>query len=264
MRAFSLVFIASVASTSPLSWTLAPETIIAYPSPGPYQFPDAAFAVVPDADEKNVAMYWSDGVTYRVHGPPPFPNGTPSPLLPVLGPGENNSYDGNGNWMLAIARLSDSSLVGFTHVENHVFNCPGPYAEWNAGAVVRSYDDGTSWTRAGLAVADPQPCAPAFGGAGYSSVLPRIDGPGFRAWGGCSGYETDDASGAPGTWRRFFQGAFSKPGVGGRQSCLPGVPADACCPIVTNVPALGAFVSIFTTWSNSSALFISTSIDGVT
>jgi hypothetical protein len=209
-------------------------------------------------------MFWSDGDTYRVRGPPPFPNNAPSPATPVLGPGANGTYDMNGNWMLAVSRLDAAgSLVGFTHVENHRFNCSGPYAEWNAAAVVYSADDGASWTRAGLAIADPQPCAPTFGGAGYSSVLPRADGPGFRAWGGCAGYETDDPAGAPGSWRRYYAGSFSEPGVGGRQSCLPGVPADACCPIVARAPALGGFVSVFTTWGNSSALFIATSADGV-
>jgi hypothetical protein len=268
--ALGLALAASVGGAERLAWTLGPEAVIPYPSPGPYQFPDAAFAVLPDvATGGGVTMFWSDGITYRVHGAAPFPNDAPSPPTPVLGPGPNNTYDGNGNWLLAVARVSAAdpdALVGFTHVENHVFNCSGPYAEWNSGAVVTSADGGASWVRAGLAVSDAQPCAPRFGGAGYSSVLARGDEPGFRGWGGCNGYETADAAGAPGTWRRYFEGAFSEPGVGGRQSCLPGMPADACCPIVARVPALGAdasFVSIFTTWGNASALFITTSADGV-
>jgi hypothetical protein len=268
--ALGLALSASLGGAQHLTWTLGPEAIISYPKPGPYQFPDAAFAVLPDVGGGgNATMFWSDGVTYRVHGAAPFPNESPSPLTPVLGAGPNNTYDGNGNWMLAVARVNASDpdvLVGFTHVENHVFDCPGPYAEWNAGAVVTSADGGASWARAGLAIADPQPCAPRFGGSGYSSVLARTDGPGFQAWGGCSGYLTDDADGAPGTWRRYFAGAFSEPGVGGQQSCLPGIPQDVCCPIVQRVPALGAnasFVSIFTTWGNASALFITTSADGV-
>lgn len=270
MRGALLSLLASLGGAQRLSWKLGPETIISYPSPGPYQFPDSAFAVLPDVNASDhVTMFYSDGITYRVRGPGPFPDGPPSPSLPVLGPGANNSYDANGNWMLAVARVNAAdpdALVGFTHVENHHFNCSGNYAEWNAGAVVTSTDGGASWTRAGLAIADAQPCVPRFGGAGYSSVLARTDGPGFRAWGGCSGYASDDVAGAPGTWRRYFDGAFSEPGVGGRESCLPGMPANACCPIVARVPALGAdasFVSIYTTWANSSALFIATSADGV-
>ena len=73
--------------------------------------------------------------------------------------GPKGAYDANGNWLLAAFRIggnSSSTLVGFTHAENHGFDCPGPYAEWNCGSVVRSLDNGRSWTREGLAIYDPQ------------------------------------------------------------------------------------------------------------
>ena len=60
-------------------------------------------------------------------------------------------------------------------------------------------------------------------------------GVGFLAWGGCNGFKSDDPVGAPGTWYRYFNGSFSEPGVGGKQSCLPGIPGGdggASCPIV--------------------------------
>jgi hypothetical protein len=186
-------------AASLVSFTLGPETLQPYPSPHPYQFPDAAIAFVEDGPSARL-LFWSDGTTYRVVGADlPFPASAPSPLTPVLGAGDKGTYDANGNWFLAAFRdpQRPSSLVAFTHVENHGFLCPGSYAEWNAGAVVTSEDDGVTWTRQGLAIGDPQPCAPTFGGAGYSSVLQPPSGGGYLGYGGCTAYRSLHAQGLP-------------------------------------------------------------------
>lgn len=159
-------------------------------------------------------VFWTDGKTFRNVGAfnssAPFPMNPPTPSSPVLGPGPDKAYDMNGNWLLHVQRIAGDELVGFTHVENHHFNCSGPYAEWNAAAVVRSSDNGQSWQRMGLAVADPQPCQPAFGGSGFSSVLPDMRaGKGFIAFGGCSGYRSSAEDGAAGSWMRYYNGSFS-------------------------------------------------------
>jgi len=256
---------ASCAAAAPLSFTLGPERLQPYP-PGKsaYQFPDAAFSV--QADNNSRLMFWSDGSTYRVRGAGLFPDAAPDPPGPVLVSGPKGTYDANGNWLLAAFRVgAPSRLVAFTHVENHGFDCPGSYAEWNSGAVVTSFDDGASWRRDGLAIGDPQPCKPTFGGAGYSSVLPaRGGGGGFVAYGGCTGYRSADEGGAPGTWRRYKDGAFAEPGVNGSSSCLPGVPENTCCPIVSFNAHLNLFVMLYTTWGSNNTFFITTSPDGVT
>ena len=167
----------------------------------------------------------------------------------------------NGNWFLAAFRVPPDTpnLIAFTHVENHNFSCPGPYAEWNSGAVVASADDGVTWSRLGLAISDPQPCAPTFGGAGYSSVLQHAGV--FRGYGGCTGYLS--GPGVPGTWQRWKGGAFSSPGVNGSSDCLPGVPSNACCPIVTYNAFLGLFLMVYNKWGQSGTLYIAASADGV-
>ena len=241
-------------------FTLGPEQLQPYPSPHPYQFPDAAISVL-DFNNSRL-MFWSDGDTFRVVGTSFFPANAPSPPTAVLGSGPKGSYDANGNWLLAAFPLGGARLVAFTHVENHGFDCPGPYAEWNAGAVVSSSDGGVTWTREGLAVADPQPCAPTFGGAGYSSVI-QVAGGTFLGFGGCTGFLSAHPEGAPGSWRRFLGGSFSSPGVNGSSDCLPGVPANACCPIVHYNAFLGAFVMVYTKWGVNGTLFLATSPDGV-
>lgn len=248
------------------TWELGPESLAPYPpGNGPYQFPDAAFSVADDdatGDER--LMFWSDGSTYRVVGAGLFPNSTPSPVTPVLGNGPRGTYDANGNWMLATFRVNET-LVGFTHVEDHGFDCAGGYGEWNAAAVVVSPDDGVTWTREGLAIGDPKPCNASFGGTGYSSVLPAPHGaPGFIAYGGCTAFRSVDPRGAPGTWFRWLDGAFSSPGVNGSSSCLTGVPANTCCPIVSFNSYLNLYVMVLTKWGQNATLFIETSVDGVT
>ena len=248
-----------------VSFTLGPETLQPYPSPHPYQFPDAAIAFVEDGPAARL-LFWSDGTTYRVSGTDlPFPANAPSPLTPVLGAGEKGAYDANGNWFLAAFRdpLRPASLVAFTHVENHGFLCPGGYAEWNAGAVVTSQDDGVTWAREGLAIGDPQPCAPTFGGAGYSSVLQPPSGGGFLGYGGCTAYRSLHAQGLPGTWLRWKGGEFSSPGVNGSSDCLPGVPPNACCPIVHYNAYLKAFVMVYDKWGQPGTFYLATSADGL-
>ena len=184
----------------------------------------------------------------------------------------------NGNWLLAAFRIGgpdSQQLVGFTHVEIHQFKCPGSYAEWNAAAVVRSSDDGRSWSREGLAIGDPQPCKPQFGGSGYSSVLRQPAGGAaapalrdgdriaWRGWGGCHGYASTDVTGAAGTWTRYFNGGFTEPGVGGRESCLPGLGANIAAPIVHWNTYLERFVMLTSYWGRNREIWMYTSADGV-
>ena len=92
-----------VPSADSLSWSLGPEQLQPYPSPGPYQYPDAAIALLSDGAGSRL-MFWSDGKTYRVTGDGAsgglFPHGAPTPSTPVLGSGANGTYDANGNWVL--------------------------------------------------------------------------------------------------------------------------------------------------------------------
>ena len=85
---FPLLF----SSARSFSFTLGSESLQPYPSPHPYQFPDAAITVLPSLPPSTSRlMFWSDGATYRVEGAGFFPSNTPSPLTPVLGNGPMNS-----------------------------------------------------------------------------------------------------------------------------------------------------------------------------
>ena len=255
---------------------LGPEVVQPTLSTGPaYQFPDAALSFLEGVGGSDRLMFPSDGKTWRTTGPDLFHQHAPDPSDEVLGSGDGNwTYDSNGNWMLATFRIGgvgSEQLVGFTHVENHHWNCSGPYAEWNAAAVVRSSDDGRSWIRDGLAVGDPQPCKPAFGGAGYSSVLRMSEsnaessggGIAWRGWGGCYGYVSTDETGAAGSWRRYFNGSFSQPGVGGEQSCLPGLGMNIAAPIVHWNSFLARYVMLTSYWGHNQQIWLYTSKDGV-
>lgn len=271
MPALVTAFLTTFSCAHALSFALGPEVINAYPDGGKsvYQFPDAAIALLPDvvSGGSDSMLFYSDGSTWRVSGAPSpgeFPHNAPSPPTPVLTVGPPGSYDANGNWFLHVSRISGSQLVGFTHVENHGWACnDSGYGEWNAGAVVSSQDDGRTWTRDGLAIHDPQPCNATFGGAGYSSIIPSRSGSGFRAYGGCTAFESRSAVGAPGSWMRWKSGSFSSPGINGSSDCLPGIPSNTCCPIVSWNTGLRLFICVFTLWGHGTELFITTSPDGL-
>ena len=120
---------------------------------------------------------------------------------------------------------------------------------------------------------DPQPCKPAFGGAGYSSVLRMAnsssDGDGngssiaWRGWGGCYGYMSTNETGAAGTWYRYYNGGFSQPGVGGKQSCLPGLGMNVATPIVHWNTFLSCYVMLTSYWGQNQQIWLYTSEDGV-
>jgi hypothetical protein len=254
-------------------FTLYPETVVQHPVGIDIQFPDSAFPFLVEGSGGKKMMFWTDGKTYRTTGASLYNQSTPDPATPVLGNGPNNTYDMNGNWLLSVHRLSDmdsgvgstQELVGFTHVENHQFNCSGPYAEWNAAAVVRSSDDGQSWSRQGLAIYDPQPCAPKFGGAGFCSVLPDR-GPSdvaFRAWGGCTSYISKSPVGAAGSWKRYYNGSFGEDGVGGKESCLPGLGQNIACPNVIWSSFWQQYVMVYSNWGQNQLLLLRLSTDGV-
>jgi hypothetical protein len=239
-------------------FTLRPETVVQHPAGINIQFPDSAFPFLAEGTGGNKLMFWTDGKTYRTTGASINNQSTPDPATPVLGNGPNNTYDMNGNWLLSVHRLSGvgsgvgsaQELVGFTHVENHQFNCSGPHAEWNGAAVVRSSDDGRSWSRQGLAIYDPQPCAPKFGGAGFCSVLPDR-GPSdvaFRGWGGCTSYISKSPVGAAGSWKRYYNGSFDEAGVGGEESCLPGLGRSIACPNVIWSSFWQRYVMVYSNW----------------
>jgi len=260
-----------------ISWTLGEEILQNYINPHPYQFPDSAFAVLNEYAEdntiNNTLMFWTDGTTYRSEGNLSssvsfLPNTTtPTPLYEVLSNGPLNTYDANGNWLLYIHRLPNQSLVGFTHCENHKFNCSGPYAEWNSAAIVRSDNDGYNFTRVGPAIYDPQPCEPNFGGASISSIIPRsLINPnytGFLGYGGCTAYQSEDIGGNTNTWYRYNNGNFSSPGINGTSTCLPGIPGNSCCPIVHYNTFLRKFVMLITLWGQNATAHISFSDDAI-
>jgi hypothetical protein len=181
----------------------------------------------------------------------------------VLSAGPSGALAASGNWLVAAFRTGASSLLGFTRAESAEFNCSAapPGVAWRTGAIVTSDDDGASWSRRGAAILDDMPCSPHAGGSAFASVLPN--GSGYLAWGGCTAYRTDDARGAPGTWQRWRDGAFSSPGVNGSSTCLDGVPSNVCCPTVTFNSDLGVFLMVSTTWGSSDTLFIAVSDDGL-
>lgn len=172
-------------------------------------------------------------------------------------------YAGPGSVLPDPAWNDDRHLVMFYHGENHTF--AGKHrddAYYAAVGVARSADGGRTWVRGGRILdgmvphgaGDPARSAL---GAGMPSVV--ISG-GFY-WLFYVDWNTSlpdcvhvarapvSGGGRPGTWRKWYQGSFSEPGVGGRSTPVVTPPRAASIyaglPDVSWNTALGRWLMVF-------------------
>ena len=156
--------------------------------------------------------------------------GVPSPLLAPSGPGTtafDADYAGSGSIFKA---ANGSDLLMIYHAENHLFGTVHSNGNpFYAGiGLARSTDGGITWERKGqiLSAHDPQLSSQTSGGAGIGTPS-AIEANGyiyvfFREIDSQSKMEgigvartpiADDA--VAGTWQKFFNGAYTSPGLGG-------------------------------------------------
>lgn len=150
-----------------------------------------------------------------------------SPSRAVLNPG-HGSFDNGGAWLYSVRPLSDSHLVGFYHAEDHQWEGgrdPDGVA-WKSIARCESRDGGLTWTKTGpiLTSSKPKPLHSEWGGNGDHCV---VFDPASRRW-FCFFQEhalcmavSDHPEGAAGTWKKWYRGSFSEPGLGGKNSPIP-------------------------------------------
>ncbi len=190
-----------------------------------YQWiPDGHFAVV-QVGSGQWAAFWAEWENYRTLGS--------SPLLSdqkTLSPGgkinggrgaDGNSWDTNGLWIMSVFKQQDQKFIGFFHAEDQdqYDSGNGQMATrlWKSMAVSYSPDEGASWVKNQQILSTPK-LAQSHGGHGDGSVV----------WDKCnarwvmfyqhswlSAAMSEDPNGAPGTWKKLYNGAFTEPGLGG-------------------------------------------------
>jgi hypothetical protein len=265
----------------------AEQNVIDPGSPGFEYTPDEHLSFQRQADS-TFKLWVSGGGSYGTYGftSPDLlaltsmktSNGAPVGVLLPSGAGTtafDADYAGAGSVFPA---ANGTDLLMIYHAENHLFSGTDyPGTPFYAGiGLARSQDGGLTWQRQGEIISglDPQqPTQPATGAGaltpaaieshGYIYVIYReIDlQSNLHGFGIARAPVSGDAQ--PGTWQKYYQGAFSTPGLGGNFTPLeiildPTDSADMRQPNVSYNSYLGSFVL---TAVGNGGIYLATSSD---
>ena len=193
-------------------------------------FPDGHVSFLPDNETNGVyQMYWAGSTSYRSLGS----NLTSQARNPAGGsaltPGAStNDFDNGGAWLTSVHRKNASELHGFYHAEDH--NWPGydnpDNIAWKSMAYCWSTNNGLTWTKVGqiLTSSTPKPSVPTWGGAGDGCVVYDEKNSRWVAFYSESyiyNAVSTNAVPGPGTWKKYYNGGYSQPGLGGQATAVP-------------------------------------------
>ena len=269
---FSCLLLCSATPGFAQSFLLGPPEIVPNTHPGIPTYPYFPDGHIPFLDEGSVhQMYWAGNGSHRTLGSDVMSMGPPGPA--VIGAGPPGSFDNAGAWLYSVYRVFGDTLIGFYHAEDREFHCDtsSHFVAWKSIALCRSTDNGLSWEKRGqiLTSATPKPCSPQFGGNGDFHVLWD---PGHARWVCfyqenylCMAVSSNPAA-TPGSWRKYFNGDYTEPGLGGRNSPVPGLEAHrGGNPSIHYNTFLSRWVMVWGTWDGSSphprSLWLSSSTD---
>ncbi|WP_242157269.1 T9SS type A sorting domain-containing protein [Aestuariivivens sediminis] len=240
-------------------------------------FPDGGISVL--EIDSNYYAFWAMFENYRsVSNSPLLQNhvGQLDPASAVFGGrepnnGTSNGFNDGGMWFIGVRKLADGRLAGFFHAESHWYprNTNGGIAYKSIG-VAYSNDNGVTWGTPELILKHfyDKPEAPAWSGLGdgcviYNHLKNRYYCYFTPVFGSVnlSMAISEDPAGAPGTWMKWYNGAFSEPGIGGFHSPIDGLSGrPGANPSVHWNTYLNKFIMIYHGWNEK--LYISASDDG--
>ena len=189
-------------------------------------YPDGHISVL--FDQGNYVMFWANFENYRTVGAKPFPedHSTLSPQYAIFGGRfDRDAFNNGGSWLMSVYRIDGDDLIGFYHAEDHWYPRQWEYA-WKSIGVTRSFDKGITWIDDGQIIhsSKSKPTIPDHGGNGDHCV---VWNEGLKRW-ICYYQEhflqmaiSDDPLGQPGSWYKYYNGAFKEPGLGGLSTPIP-------------------------------------------
>jgi hypothetical protein len=170
------------------------------------------------------------GVTWAVDGNQPYSMGGPAP--PVLKPGPPGSPSSRGQWIQHV-ELEGKTLYGWVHNETACNYAKGGQTHASM-TIATSSDYGLTWRIEGPIIVGTDP--PAEGKETGDSCPTAVKGQdgydyayclhnGGHSWDGGYGFiaRAPSSNPGPGQWKKFFDGAWSEPGVGGKSSPVDGI-----------------------------------------
>ncbi|MDF1548700.1 MAG: T9SS type A sorting domain-containing protein [Bacteroidales bacterium] len=232
-------------------------------------YPDGHISVIPD--DLEYIMFWAEFESHRSIGKSQFVEDqiTLDPTNAVFGSRCNyNTYDNGGSWLMSVFREQGDELIGFFHAEDHWYPHTSNDIAWKSLGVTYSTDEGKTWSTGSQIITSPtaKPATPTWGGSGDCCVVwDHIN----NRW-MCYYQEnwilmaiSTDPKGAPGTWKKYYNGAFTEDGLGGQHTKLPGLSsASGGNPSVHWNTYLDKWVMVWHGWSPP-VIYISASADGV-
>jgi hypothetical protein len=186
--------------------------------------PDGHYTVL--SEDSTVWMFWPGQDSYRSSGASIFEMYEPDKVLPR---GPSGSFDSGGAWLYTVLRGSEDRMLGFYHAEDRTFSLsPGSdFIAYKSIARCVSEDFGLTWkNRAQILTAHaPKPERAKWSGLGDHCIVwdpaSRRLVCFFQEEGYLSMAASSDSQGRPGTWRKWYRGGFTEPGLGGRATALP-------------------------------------------
>ena len=268
---FVLLLLCCVTSAKAQQFSLGEPRLVPQPSPpfATYHFsPDGHISYFKSGDQYQ--MYWPGNPSYRTTGPNLFEM---SDTRAVLLRGDKGSFDNGGAWLYSVFPQGNNHLIGFYHGEDQEFagDPSSHFIAWKSIALATSDDNGLTWKKQGqiIRTSNTKPSKPTWGGNGDFCVVWDKSN---KRW-VCYYQEgflcmavSSDPEGKPGTWKKYFLGSFSQPGLGGRNSPIPDLfPFPGGNPSVHYNTFLKKWVMVWETWDSvaphPNSIWISTSED---
>jgi len=171
-------------------------------------------------------MFWPGHESYRTTGASIFEMRDCTKVLPIGGP---DDFDNGGSWLYSVFRREDRRMLGFYHAEDHKFPLD-PDSKWIAyKSIARctSEDLGLTWSnRAQILTAhQPKPQKADWSGLGDHCTVwdekKRRFVCFFQEGAILCMAMSEDPDGKPGSWKKWFEGGFTEPGLGGRATPIP-------------------------------------------
>lgn len=275
-----------LAPTQAMSWSVTlgtPQAVTVAPDPSPkkkFYHRDGRFSTMPSNEPNFSHMVIYPGFeNFRLLGTSRFIEDMKDvePATPIFGGESTANFWGNGGqWLNSVHRIKGKNLLAFVHGEYHwyphVLGPNGNNIAWMSVGLTESYDNGVSWVPAKqiLTSSTPIPAEPQWGGV--NNPVGQFD-PASNRWllwyGGNERIQLAmspaDASGKPTKWWKYYNGAFSEPGIGGLTTPLKCLDTKrGTLPSVIWNTYLNKWVMAYHSYGPDFSIYMATSADGIT
>jgi hypothetical protein len=239
-------------------------------------FPDTAVVVLrrsPTLRLLLTAHKWS----YLVEGPDLL---RLSRAREVLAPGQSGSFDNGYAGISGVARVGDRFYAIYS-AEDHegMPVIPGTIIPGYYGSIglAESRDEGRTWSKLGQVITSARPkhsvrsAGKAVGGVGEPGLIADASGRYLYLYYTDHSYgvricmaRADLVDGPPllGRWKKYFEGAFEQPGLGGKETAIISAGSGALFPHPVYSAALNRYLMVFNVLAPD-GIHVAHSLDGI-